>query len=99
MYAMNVYRKRYVILLTVQLACTQLARRRVPEMGRPRSKYAFTRIENEIRALAGPDKIHYLISTLLVRYPHIICNRTLEIKISYSLSDSNPLTYIYYLDK
>ena len=46
----------------------QLARRRVPEMGRPRSKYACTRVENEIRALAGPDKVHYLISTLLVRY-------------------------------
>ena len=46
----------------------QLARRRVPDMGRPRSKYACTRVENEIRALAGPDKVHYLISTLLVRY-------------------------------
>ena len=46
----------------------QLTRRRVPEMGRPRSKYACTRVENEIRALAGPDKVHYLISTLLVRY-------------------------------
>ena len=40
----------------------QLARRRVPEMGRPRSKYACTRVENEIRALAGPDEVHYLIS-------------------------------------
>ena len=46
----------------------QLARLRVPEMGRPRSKYACTRVENEIRALAGPDKLHYLISTLLVHY-------------------------------
>ena len=46
----------------------QLARRRVPEMGRPRSKYACTYVENEIRALAGPDKVHYLIATLLVRY-------------------------------
>ena len=46
----------------------QLARRWVPEMGRPRSKYACTRVENEIRALAGPDMVHYLISTLLVRY-------------------------------
>ena len=44
------------------------ARRRVPEMGRPRSKYASTRVENEIRALAGPNKVHYLMSTLLVRY-------------------------------
>ena len=46
----------------------QLARRRVPEMGRPRSKYACTRVENEIRAVSGPDKVHYLITTLLVRY-------------------------------
>ena len=46
----------------------QLARRRVPEMGRLKSKYACTRVENEIRALAGPDKVHYLISILLVRY-------------------------------
>ena len=46
----------------------QLARRWVPEMVRPRSKYAFTRVENEIRALTGPDKIHYFISILLVRY-------------------------------
>ena len=33
----------------------QLARRRVPEIGRPRSKCACTRVENEVRALAGPD--------------------------------------------
>ena len=46
----------------------QLARRRVPVMGRPRSKYTCTRVENKIRALAGPDKVYYLISTLLVRY-------------------------------
>ena len=46
----------------------QLARRWVPEMGRPRSKYAFTRVENEIRAVSGPDKVHYLITKLLVRY-------------------------------
>ena len=71
----------------------QLAQRRVPEMGRPRSKYACTRVENEIRALAGPDKVHYLISTLLVRYFYIICNHTLELKISYSLLDSNPLRF------
>ena len=46
----------------------QLARRRVQDMGRPRSKYACTRVEYEIRALAGPDKVHYLISTVLVHY-------------------------------
>ena len=46
----------------------QLARRRVPQMGRPRSKYDCTRVENEIRAPTGPDKVHYLISILLVRY-------------------------------
>ena len=75
----------------------QLARRRLPEIDRPRSKYACTRVENEIRAVSGPDKVHYLISTLLVRYWYIICNRTLELKISYSLLDSNLLTYPYYL--
>ena len=53
----------------------QLARRRVLEMGYPRSKYACNRVENEIRALAVPDMVHYLISTLLVRYRYIICNR------------------------
>ena len=46
----------------------QLAQRRVPEMGRLRSKYVCSRVENEIRALAGPDKVHFLIGTLLVRY-------------------------------
>ena len=46
----------------------QLSRSWVPEMGRPMSKYACTRVENEIRALAGSNKVHYLISTLLVRY-------------------------------
>ena len=45
-----------------------LARRRIPEMSHPRSKYACTRVENEIRTLAGPDKVHYLISILLIRY-------------------------------
>ena len=57
-------------------------------------KYACTRVENEIRAVAGPDKVHYLINTLLVRYWCIICNRTLQLKISYSLLDSNPLTLL-----
>ena len=51
----------------------------------PRSKYACTRVENEIRALVDPDEVHYLISTILVRYWYIIYNRTLELKISYSL--------------